>query len=127
MPSVPTAVSVAFVTLVPTAQIRCPALFASFTIRHVSAVISICSESILCFVKSSTSISLKFPRPQCRVMKAFRIPDISIRFNISLVKWRPVAGAVTAPSDSAKTHWKSSMSSSVTGRGRPPFMSSDIM
>ena len=56
------------ITVVPTAQMFCPASRAAFTIRHASASTNICSESILCLVKSSTSISRKLPRPACIVM-----------------------------------------------------------
>ena len=48
---------VAFTTLVPTAQTRCPAFLVSLTKSQASRPIIICSESILCLVKSSTSIS----------------------------------------------------------------------
>ncbi|CUP46217.1 Uncharacterised protein [Segatella copri] len=64
----PTAVSVAFITLVPIAQTRWPASLVLLTRSHASWLIIICSESILCLVRSSTSISWKLPRPQCRVI-----------------------------------------------------------
>ena len=113
IPSVPTAVSVALTTLVPTAHTFFLLRLVSFTILHASALITICSESILCLVRSSTSISLKLPKPQCRVMKALLMPLISILFNSSLLKCKPVAGAVTAPSFLANIHWKFSKSSFV--------------
>ena len=120
IPSVPTAVSVALTTLAPTAQRRCPACLAPLAIRQASALMCISSESILCFVRSSTSMSWKLPNPQCRVMKAFLIPLISIIFIICSEKWMFVPGAETAPSFFAKTDWNCSISSAVACANSSP-------
>ena len=49
-------------------QILCPPSFERFTMSQASFVTNICSLSVLCLVRSSTSISLKFPRPAWRVI-----------------------------------------------------------
>ena len=64
--------------------------------------ITICSESILCLDKSSTSTALKVPKPTCKVIFAKSTPLISKRFNKCLEKCKPALGAATAPSSSAK-------------------------
>ncbi len=59
-----------------------------------SAFTTICSESILCFVRSSTSISRKLPRPACKVRESeLAIPLISRRFISSRLKCRLAVGA----------------------------------
>ena len=93
-----------------------PASWAAFTISAVSGVICICSESILCLVRSSTSMSLKLPKLMCEVTNALFIPLISIRFINSRLKCNPAPGAETAPSFRAKIVWKRSSSSGSTGR-----------
>ena len=117
-PSVLTVLSIARITVVPTAHTFLPRSLARFTILTASSVTNICSESILCFVRSSTSISRKFPSPACNVIYAKSIPLISIRFISSRLKCRLAVGAVTAPSFLAKIDWKRSASSSSTGRFR---------
>ena len=116
MPSGPAAVSVARNTVAPMAQTRFPFAFDSLTRRHASSSTNICSESHLCLVRSSTSIWRKLPSPTCSVMKAWLMPAISMRFISSREKWRPVTGAVTAPSFEAKIVWKFSISSGIACR-----------
>ncbi len=116
IPSGPAAVSVARSTVAPMAQTRLPLAFDSLTSRHASSSTNICSESHLCLVRSSTSIWRKLPRPMWRVMNAWLMPTISMRFISSREKWSPVTGAVTAPSFDAKMVWKFSRSSGTAWR-----------
>ena len=53
-----------------------PLILPLFTISTTSAFTTICSESILCFVKSSTSISRKLPKPECNVESELAILDL---------------------------------------------------
>ena len=55
------AVSMARRVVVPTAQILLSRAAAALKMRLASSVTSICSESALCFVRSSTSISRNMP------------------------------------------------------------------
>ena len=115
-PSVLTAVSVALAVVIPTTHTLWPSALALFTISQASRPMTICSEFILCFVRSSTSMGSKLPRPQCAVMKALWMPLISIIFITSRLKCSPEVGAVTAPSFLAYMVWKFSMSSAVASR-----------
>ena len=56
------------------------------TMFTTSPFTTICSESILCLVRSSTSISRKLPRPECNVRKANWQSLISRRFISSRLK-----------------------------------------
>ena len=58
-----TADSIARIEVVPTAQIRLFSFNALFTTLAWLSSIMNCSESILCFVKSSTSTDLNVPKP----------------------------------------------------------------
>ena len=115
-PSVLTALSIARITVVPTAHTFLPLSLARFTVFTAISFTNICSESILCFVKSSTSMSRKLPRPACKVIYAKSTPLISRRFINSRLKCKLAVGAVTAPSFFAKIDWKRSASSGSTGR-----------
>ena len=68
---------------------------------HFSGTIT-CSESILCFVKSSTSTGRNVPKPTCKVTSAKFTPFNSKRFINSREKCKPAVGAATAPSSVAK-------------------------
>ena len=94
--------SIAFIVVVPMAQTRLPAFKALFTIVTVSDSILKFSESVLCFVKSSTSTCLNVPKPTCNVIGVNSIPLISSLLTIFFVKCKPAVGAATAPTCSAK-------------------------
>ena len=88
-----TALSMARIEVVPTAQILFFFTFASFTISQASCKIMSSSESILCLERSSTSTGLKVPRPTCNVTSANFTPLISSLFNKCFEKCKPAVGA----------------------------------
>jgi len=82
-----------------------PAFLAVLTAPAASSVTKNCSESILCFERSSTSTVRKFPSPTCSVTNVLSMPLISMRFIRCFEKCMPAVGAATAPSFSAKMVW----------------------
>ena len=97
-PVIETAVSKAFILVVPTAHTRCFLFFASLIIFAACAVMKSSSESTLSLDKSSTSIGLKLPRPGCKVISAKLTPLISNCFINIFEKCIPAVGAAIAPS-----------------------------
>ena len=114
-PSVLTALSTARITVVPTAQTLRPSSLARFTRLTASSPTCICSESILCLVRSSTSMSRKLPSPACIVTNAKSIPLISRRFINSRLKCKLLLEQ-SRPFFTCKYRLKRSASSSSTGR-----------
>ena len=100
------------IAVVPIEQTRRPFSFAVLMILQASSSILKYSASILCLLKSSTSIGLNVLKPVCSVTSAKRIPRISERLINSLLKCKPAVGAATAPSCFAYTVWYLSLSSS---------------
>ena len=98
--------------VVPMEHTRRPFCFAVLMIRQASSSILKYSASILCLLKSSTSIGRKVLKPVCKVTSAKRIPKISDFLINSLLKCKPAVGAATAPSYFAYTVWYLSLSSS---------------
>ena len=102
--------------VVPTAQTFFLFSFPLFTVSTAVGGIVIFSESILCFVKSSTSTERKEPKPTCKVNSAKFTPFNSNLFSNSLLKCKPAVGAATAPSFFANTVWYLSSSAASTLR-----------
>ncbi len=105
MPWVETTVSSVRMTVVPIDTTLRPSRFAALTASAASSVTMYCSESILCFERSSTSTVRKLPRPTWSVTKARSMPRISMRFIRCFEKCMPAVGAATAPSCRAKMVW----------------------
>ena len=105
MPPVDTAVSIVRITVVPMATTLRPSRLAELTRSALCSVTKNCSESILCFDRSSTSTVRKLPKPACRVMKAESMPLISMRLSRCFEKCMPAVGAATAPSCAANMVW----------------------
>ena len=116
IPSVETEDSIARILVVPTAHTFFLFRFASFTMFAAFSGMITCSESILCFVRSSTSTERNVPNPTCNVNSAKFIPFNSKRFNNSREKCNPAVGAATAPSSLANMVWYISSSIGSTSR-----------
>ena len=93
-----TELSMARITVVPTAQILFLLTIPSFIISAEACSIITLSLSILCLDKSSTSTGEKDPNPTCKVISENLIPFISSLFIKCLEKCNPAVGAATAPS-----------------------------
>ena len=105
MPLVDTAVSIVRITVVPIATTLRSCRLAALTASAAASSTKNCSESILCFERSSTSTVRKFPSPTCSVTNVLSMPLISMRFIRCFEKCMPAVGAATAPSFSAKMVW----------------------
>ena len=82
---------------VPTAMIFLRLSIVSFTIDAVESGMMKNSQSMRCFVRSSTSTGRNVPRPICSVTGATRTPFFSILLMRSFVKCKPEVGAATEP------------------------------